>query len=52
MFSLIRLMPFQDAFGVRGLSDSRPLRAPEVILGAPHGTSADLWSLGCIVSSS
>ncbi|KAF9464001.1 kinase-like domain-containing protein [Collybia nuda] len=38
-----------DALGLSGLSDNRSLRPPEVILGAPHGTSADLWSLGCIL---
>lgn len=29
---------------------TRQYRCPEVILGAPWGTSADVWSLGCIVS--
>ncbi|KAI8928090.1 kinase-like domain-containing protein [Entophlyctis helioformis] len=27
---------------------TRQYRSPEVILGAPYDTSADLWSLGCI----
>ncbi|KAI3603905.1 kinase-like protein [Moniliophthora roreri] len=26
------------------------LRAPEIILGYPWGTSADIWNLGCIVT--
>ncbi|RDB20699.1 Serine/threonine-protein kinase SKY1 [Hypsizygus marmoreus] len=38
-----------DRFGLRGLVECRSLRAPEVILGAPHGTSADIWNLGCII---
>jgi len=28
---------------------TRQYRSPEVILGAPYGTSADMWSLACIV---
>lgn len=27
------------------------LRAPEVTIGAPWGTAIDIWSLGCLVSS-
>lgn len=27
------------------------LRAPEVILGAKWGTSADMWSAACVVST-
>lgn len=28
---------------------TRQYRAPEVIIGAPYDTSADVWSLGCMV---
>ena len=28
---------------------TRQYRCPEVILGAPYDTSADMWSLGCII---
>lgn len=28
---------------------TRPYRAPEVILGLEYGTSVDMWSVGCIV---
>lgn len=28
---------------------SRSYRAPEVILGLPHGPKIDVWSLGCIL---
>jgi serine/threonine-protein kinase SRPK3 len=28
---------------------TRQYRCPEVILGADYGTSADMWSLACIV---
>merc|ERR1719203_450055 len=29
---------------------SRPYRAPEVVLGLPYGQKIDLWSLGCIIA--
>lgn len=29
---------------------TRQYRCPEVILGAKYGTSADIWSLACMVS--
>ena len=28
---------------------SRYYRAPEVVLGIPHGTAIDMWSLGCVL---
>lgn len=28
---------------------TRQYRAPEVVIGAPYDTSADIWSLGCMV---
>ena len=29
--------------------DRQALNAPEAILGAPYGASADMWALGCVV---
>lgn len=29
---------------------SRYYRAPEIVLGMPYNTAADMWSVGCIVA--
>ena len=28
---------------------SRPYRAPEIVMGADYDCSVDMWSLGCII---
>ncbi|KAF5372690.1 hypothetical protein D9615_009877 [Tricholomella constricta] len=38
-----------DRQSLRGVLEARALRSPEVILGAPHEASADIWALGCLI---
>jgi serine/threonine protein kinase len=35
-------------FPLNDLIQTRQYRAPEVLLGLPYGTSADMWSLACM----
>ncbi|KAF8058511.1 kinase-like domain-containing protein [Lyophyllum atratum] len=39
----------EDGQGLRSVMEGRALRAPEIIMGAPYESSADIWILGCLI---
>ncbi|KAL0232398.1 hypothetical protein PCE1_002739 [Barthelona sp. PCE] len=39
-----------DVAGTSGYHQTRPYRAPEVILGCPMSHKSDMWSLGCVLA--
>jgi serine/threonine protein kinase len=41
---------YEESCDSRPYTQSRFYRAPEVILGLPHGSPVDLWSIGCIAA--